>query len=284
MTTSGSGSGPRLPRRNLGARTPTSRPRKVAGRQSATTDPTDLDEPIEPIDEEPGGPLEPEADTDPDVPDDVPDDVADDVPDDVADDVVESARESEPHHTQWPIEDPLEDVTQEKVSTPSRRVTVIAVALIVLLAGVAAAEGWYLWGRPDPVVSSQTPVVTGEVTATTAVDAAAKSAVDIVSSSYETYDEQVDLAASKMTDTFAEKFRETKAEIKKQFIAEKTNVTAEVSAQGVVQASAKQVIALVFLDQSTTKDGGQLKVAQYKVLVTVVRTASGWLVSQLETI
>lgn len=241
---SASGPGPRQPRR--GARTPTSRPRRVAGHASSSTEPL---EPVEesPVEEHPVGPVE------------------------------ETIEESAPEHVEWPVE-------EEPERAPSPRTTRLLVALVVLLALVAAGEAFYVYGQDDPVVSSDRPVVTGKVAATSAVDAAARSAVDIVSSSFRTYDEQVDLAASKMTDAFAEEFRQTKTEIREDFIAQKTEVTAEVAAQGVVQASPEQVVALVFLDQSTTKAGTDLNVAQYKILVTVVRTEGGWLVSQMETI
>lgn len=240
-----SGPGPRPPKRPLGARTPTARPRKVAGRTSGADDP-----------------------------------VVDDSAEDSAEDVTQEAPEPEARHehVEWPVED------EQERPPPSRRTTGLLVALVVLLAAVTAGEAFYVYGQDDPVVSAKRPVVTGKVAATSAVDAAARSAVDIVSSSFRTYDEQVDLAASKMTDSFAEEFRQTKAEIREDFIAQKTEVTAEVAAQGVVQASPEQVVALVFLDQSTTKAGTDLNVAQYKILVTVVRTEGGWLVSQMETI
>ncbi|GEP37346.1 hypothetical protein NPS01_10090 [Nocardioides psychrotolerans] len=236
---SASGPGPRPPKRPRGARTPTSRPRKVAGRTSGPGDPLD-----EALAEAPASAPEPEV---------------------------------HHEHVEWPIED-------EQERPPSRLTTGLLAGLVVLLAVVAAGEGFYLYGQDDPVVSSDRPIVTGKVAATSAVDTAARSAVDIVSSSFRTYDEQVDLAASKMTDSFAEEFRQTKDEIRDDFVAQKTEVTAEVAAQGVVQASPEQVVALVFLDQSTTKAGTDLNVAQYKILVTVVRTEGGWLVSQLETI
>ena len=244
---SASGPGPRQPR--SGARTPTSRPRRVAGHASSST------EPLAPVE---GNPVEESP-------------------------VEETIEESVPEHVEdvdWPVEN-------ESERAPSRRPTRFLVGLLgllVLLALVAAGEAFYVYGQDDPVVSSGRPVVTGKVAATSAVDAAARSAVDIVSSSHGTYDEQVDLAASKMTDTFAEEFRQTKTEIREDFIAQETEVTAEVAAQGVVQASPEQVVALVFLDQSTTKAGTDLNVAQYKILVTVVRTDGGWLVSQMETI
>lgn len=241
---SASGGGPRQPRRR--AHTPTSRPRKVAGRQPSPDGPPEAIEAVE---------TDAEAESE------------------VGEEHVE------PHeHVEWPVEGAAPG------QPAARRGTRLLVALIVLLTLVAAGEAFYVYGQDDPVVSSDRPVVTGKVAATSAVDAAARSAVDIVSSSFGTYDEQVDLAASKMTDAFAQEFRQTKTEIREDFIAQKTEVTAEVAAQGVVQASSDQVIALVFLDQSTTKAGTDLNVAQYKILVTVVRTDGGWLVSQLETI
>lgn len=249
---SASGPGPRQPRRPLGARTPTARPRKVAGRTSdqvdatGSTGPTSPTDPVEPV--EGASPAESE--------------------------VVEPEHHE---HVEWPVEE------QPEQPAP-RRTTRLLVALLVLLVLVAAGEAFYVYGQDEPTISATRPVVTGKVAATSAVDAAARSAVDIVSSSFRTYDEQVDLAASKMTDAFAEEFRQTKAEIREDFVAQKTEVTAEVAAQGVVQASPEQVIALVFLDQSTTKAGSDLNVAQYKILVTVVRTDGGWLVSQMETI
>lgn len=246
---SASGPGPRQPKRPLGARTPTARPRKVAGRTS---------EPVEPVDaREPVVPVEPVEEPPPAAP---------------------AVEEPEHHeHVEWPVEEALEQPA-------SRRTTRLLVALVVLLALAAAGEAFYVYGQDEATISATRPVVTGKVAATSAVDAAARSAVDIVSSSFGTYDDQVDLAASKMTDAFAEEFRRTKAEIRDDFIAQKTEVTAEVAAQGVVQASPEQVIALVFLDQSTTKAGSDLNVAQYKILVTVVRTDGGWLVSQMESI
>lgn len=250
-----SGPGARPPRRPLGgARTPASRPRKVAGSGAPVERPRD--EVVEPDVVEPDVEVEaaPDVERMPEPP--------------------EEAHE----HVEWPIEE------QPEEPAPARRTTALLVALVVLLAGAAAGEALYVWGQDDPVLSSARPVVTGKVAATSAVDSAARSAVDIVSSSFRTYDDQVDLAAATMTDAFAEEFRATKAEIREEFVAQRTEVTAEVAAQGVVQASAEEVVALVFLDQSTTKDGGDLNVAQYKILVTVVRTDGGWLVSQMETI
>jgi Mce-associated membrane protein len=251
MSTSG-----RPKRPKLGARTPTSRPRKVAGRAAGTgfelTDRV-ADEVIvaEPI----GEPTEEQ----------------------VEEQVDQPVAESEEHHAlpDWPNEDP------PSVPHAGRR-TAVLVALIVLLAGVAAAEGWYLWGGEDPVVSTDRPVVIGQVSVASAVDVAAQSAAQVTAWSYETYDEDVEADAALLTDEFAEEFRATKEASRDKVMSQQLAVTAEVSMQGVVRASAEQVVALVYLDQSATKDGAELELRQYTILVTVLRTDSGWLISKME--
>ena len=244
MTTPGSG--PREPRRpKLGARTPTARPRKVAGRPTGTGP-----EPVEPVE-------------------------TDDVPAEVPAEPVEPAEEHEHHLQDWPNE-------EQPAPRRSRLVTAILVAVVVLLVGVAAAEGWYLWGSEDPVVSTERPVVIGQVSVASAVDVAAKSAAKVTAWSYETYDEDVDADAALLTDEFAEEFRTTKEASREKVMSQKLAVTAEVAMQGVVRASPEQVVALVYLDQSATKDGTQLELRQYTILVTVLRTDSGWLISKME--
>ena len=167
-----------------------------------------------------------------------------------------------------------------------RRTTIALVAALVVLLAVGIAETIYLVRDDTPTVSAQRPVVTGTLTQRAAVDAAAKSTEEILSTSYEDYDHQIDQATSKMTDTFAEQYRQTADGIKDQFIAQRTKLQFKVVAQGVVQASPEQVQALLFLNQYVEKTvDGQPKtdIAQYRALVTVVHTDQGWLVSNIET-
>jgi Mce-associated membrane protein len=163
------------------------------------------------------------------------------------------------------------------------RTTLVLVVALVLLIGVAAAEGWYLWLREEPVVSAGRPVVTGEVAHRAAVEAASEAADDIVSTSYKNYDEQVDQAVSKMTDGFAGKYRQTAEDVRDQFVDAKKEVQVEVAAAGVVRASPSQVEALLFLNQYVTTDGKDTAYTPYRALVTVVDTDQGWLVSDIET-
>lgn len=256
------GSGPRQPRRpKLGARTPTARPRKVAGRP-AGPGPEPETEPVEtelPVDEEPVD----EQVEEPAAPDGRGDEGPDDEP-------------GEEHHLQdWPNEEPPPHLHP-------RRPIAILVAAIVLLAGIAAAEGWYLWGSDDPVVSAGRPVVIGQVSVASAVDVAAKSAAKASAWSYESFDEDLEADLALMTDEFAKEFRETKEATRAKVMSQKLAVTTEVAMQGVVRASPEQVVALVYLNQSTTKAGQPLEVRQYTIVVTVLRTDSGWLISDME--
>lgn len=167
-----------------------------------------------------------------------------------------------------------------------RRTTIALLVAVVVLVAVGVAEVVYLARGATPTLSASRPVVTGELTHRAAVEAAARSTEEILSTGYEDYDEQVDQATAKMTDTFAEQYRQTSAGIRDKFIAAKTRLQVKAVAQGVVQASPAQVQALLFLDQYVEKtENGQPRTdyRQYRALVTVVHTDQGWLVSNIET-
>ncbi len=104
-----------------------------------------------------------------------------------------------------------------------------------------------------------------------------------MATSYQDYDAQVDEAAALMTPAFAEEYRQTAADVEDAIVAGKTEVQVSVVAQGVVRADQEQVQALVFLNMFTTKNGKEPVFTPYRVLVTVVNTDQGWLVSDLET-
>ena len=160
------------------------------------------------------------------------------------------------------------------------------IVAIVLLLGIGVAEVVYLTRDDDPTVSSARPVVVGDATRAEAVRTAAQSTEEILSTTYEDYDEQVEQATAKMTDTFAAEYRETSDGIRDRFLDQRTRLQVKAVGQSVVQASPEQVQALLFLDQYVEKrEKGRptTDFAQYRALVTVVHTDQGWLVSDIET-
>ena len=254
MTSTSRPPGRRPARPVVGSRNPTGRPRKVAGRSGEPAPAADRDtlhEPPPPADVPPPPPVD-------DRPPEGPPEGVDAPPD------RESPATAEP-------------------SPPGRLSTLVLVVAIVLLVGVAVAEGWYLWLRDDPVVSAERPVVTGEVAHRSAVEAASEAADDIVSTSHKNYDEQVEQAVSKMTDGFASQYRKTAEDVREQFVDAKKEVQVEVAAAGVVRASPTQVEALLFLNQYVSTDGEETAYTPYRALVTVVDTEQGWLVSDIQT-
>ena len=156
------------------------------------------------------------------------------------------------------------------------------VAVLALVAG-----GLFAWDAfrddDDAAKPSKQPIVISSDDATAGVDAAAKAAETILTRSYQDYDQQLDDATALMTDAFAKEFRKTRDDVQEEFVAAKTDQQARVVAQGVVHATRTEVQALVFLNQYVSKDAGDTTYTPYRVLVTVLHTDRGWLVSALDT-
>lgn len=166
----------------------------------------------------------------------------------------------------------------------SRRVTVVLLGVVAVLALVAG--GLFAWDavRDDDVAKpSKQPVVVSADDATTAVDAAAKSAQTILTRTYQDYDKQVDAATDLMTPAFAKEFRTTTDDVKDKFVADQTDQQVRVVGQGVVHATRTEVQALLFLNYYVSKAGGDTTYTAYRALVTVVNTNGGWLVSGIDT-
>ncbi|WP_395695395.1 hypothetical protein [Nocardioides sp.] len=169
---------------------------------------------------------------------------------------------------------------------PRRRTNLVLLVVVAVLLVIGAAETWYLTRDDSPAPSSSRPVVVGDATRGEAVETAARTTEDLFSTTYQGYDQQVREATAKTTSAFATKYQKTADGIRDAFVARRTRMQTEVVGQSVVQASAEQVQALLFLNQYVQKvvDGQpRTDYSQYRALVTVVRTEHGWLVSDITT-
>ena len=259
-----------VPRRPVSSRTPTPRPRRVAGRGTAAGSAPEADE---------------ETTTTPD-----------------------STLETTPAETSPPETAPAETTpeTESRDEAPERsqrglgevfagrRTTTVLSAATVALALLAAGLGVWLWQHDEePVPARPTdgaiavpegrPVLLSAADAQVAVAAAAEAASTIVATSYQDYDEQVEEAVALMTDAFAEEYRQTAEDVKQRILDTKTEVQVTIVAQGVVRANTSEVQGLLFLNQYSSKDGGDTTYTPYRALVTVVNTDAGWRVSGLDT-
>jgi Mce-associated membrane protein len=165
----------------------------------------------------------------------------------------------------------------------SRPATVALGTCALVLAAVGGAEAWYLWGTSAPTTSAERPVVVGDIDAQSAVDTAATDAAAIFSASWRRYDAHLAQVTSLMTDDMAVRYRATAQPVRGRVVASRTSTVTRVAASGVVRASSDEVLALLFLDQRTSTDGGPPSYAARRALVTMVHGDGGWLVANVQT-
>jgi Mce-associated membrane protein len=243
------------PRRPSSSRTPTSRPRRLAG-QDLTKAPAEppLVEPVETAAVE--APAEPPLVEPVETP-------------------AAEAPADTPDSTERPGLAALFD---------SRRATTVLVSLVAVLALVAGGLfAWDAYRGDDKIKPSKQPVVMGSDDATAGVEAAAKAAATILTRNYQKYDQQIDDATALMTPGFAKLFRDKADDVEPEFVADKIDQQVRVVAQGVVHATRTEVQALLFMNYYVSKDAGDTTYTPYRVLVTVVHTDRGWLVSNIDT-
>lgn len=166
------------------------------------------------------------------------------------------------------------------MTTRTRRVlSAVAVLLTVLL----VAEGWFVFGAADPAPSAERPVVVGAVAEGSAVESAARSTSVILSYGYEGFDAQIADATGLMTASFADEFQASTETARDRFLDQRVTQEVRVVASSVVRATDEEVQALLFVDRYLARAGKGTSVTPYRALVTVVRSDTGWLVSNIET-
>ena len=249
----------------VGSRTPTSRPRRVAGKPA-----------------DPSGEVEVEVENIQTTPAEAEIDAASvDLDEPAVASVVAEPEVEKPKVEKPKVEKPRKPAS--KAPATSSRTTLGLTVAIVLLSLLGATEAWYLWGRDDQaLVSSGRPIVANELDQAAAVDAAAKAAEVAFSGSYETYDADTAAALKLVSPEFRPAFEKTKADAKAGWIAGKLVVKATVTNQGAIRASAKEAEVLLFLEMQTTKEGEALTITPYTLNVKMVHRDQGWLVADIE--
>lgn len=161
-------------------------------------------------------------------------------------------------------------------------------ALVLLLVGVVLAGatglGWWWRGQEAGTVRpTLTTPVTSVASVEPGVEAAARLSEQVLSYDWQRFDDGVarveqDLAPG-FRDDFARTMRDTRAEA----VAQKVTLRAVVRDRAVVSASARRVVALVYVDQLTSSEGSMTQRRdQTRVLVTVTRDGGQWRVSRMD--
>ncbi|SDZ29094.1 Mce-associated membrane protein [Micromonospora pattaloongensis] len=157
-----------------------------------------------------------------------------------------------------------------------RRIPLVPVLVAAtLLAAIAAGSAWHGQHRAqqrDAAVRSSLATAT----------AAAKA---IFSYDYRTFDASVANGRTFVTGEFADEYAQTTAALKETATKQQAVVLAEVSATGVVTATADRVELLVYLNQyrRNVSTAGE-KVDQNRVVLTMVPVGADWKVARAAAI
>jgi Mce-associated membrane protein len=190
------------------------------------------------------------------------------------------------------------------------RVTRVLLATIVLLTALTLAMAGWLWLGGDDADEAAAPPPEGEIAvpegrpillpwadAQAAAATAAEAATTALATNWQEYDAQLDEKVALMTPGFAEEFRTTATDAKAGVVEGRLDIAVRVVAQSVVRANASEVQVTTAGGEQPTgegstggesteeqpQDGAGTTVSPYRVLVTMVNTDGGWLVSDLET-
>ena len=158
-----------------------------------------------------------------------------------------------------------------------RRVTVVALALVVASAVAAGSVYWWLY-RPDQLTGAE---------AQQQVVAAAKEGIEAaLSYSPETLDKDLATAKSHLTGQFLDYYSDFTAKVVTPAAKQKgVKTEANVARAAVSQMRPNKADVLVFVNQVTTsKDRPTPALATSTVMVTMVRSGDRWLIAEFNPV
>lgn len=242
----------------VGSRTPSSAPRRVAGRPNRG----DADRaPVEHLD----------------------------VPE-------EAGEPNEPMERKQPREPAAGGVLTRSRTTTVLSVALAVLVLVVgglVFLLVRDADGTEAW-RHDvgeeftAPADDDHPVTVNSIEWRNATEAATRAVTDILTVDWKTYDQHLDEVQKLMTPRFAEDYAVTAGDSRGRFIQSKADYDFAVVGQSVVSATEDEVTSLLFLNQYVYKGEGKSRVGpdvyQVRVVVTAVRDGDEWLVDELDAL
>ncbi|SDS15070.1 hypothetical protein SAMN04488570_1244 [Nocardioides scoriae] len=162
--------------------------------------------------------------------------------------------------------------------------TALVLLLVVVVLGATTALGW--WWR-DQGAGAARPTLRTPVTSVTSIEpgsrAAAELSARVLSYDWGTFDADATRVEADLAPGFREDYARTMRDTRSEALAEKVVLRAAVRDSAVVSASARRVVALVYLDQVTSAQGSMTQRRdQTRVLVTVTRDGGQWRVSRMD--
>ena len=156
-------------------------------------------------------------------------------------------------------------------------------AVVLVLALAAVVVGSVLVGRHAWNAHTATDgQVVSEATRSVYLDEVSRATAAVLSYRAASFDADSKKAEGLMTASMKAQYLETLDKVRANVGKYGLNLTAKVAAVGLVSATESEVKALAFINQTTTAKGSKnTQVDQNRALVTMVKTAAGWRISDI---
>jgi hypothetical protein len=199
--------------------------------------------------------------------------------------VIEHTPEEQPPPSVSSDEEPPPPVEPLEAARSSRtpllsslRLMVGLLVLCLVLAGVAA----YAFSTRDDSAKNGGPITSAAARAS-GLEAATTLTQKVLSYNWQTLDKDVKSSEAVLAPSFRTEYAKTMAGVHAQTLKNQVKLTAQAVATSVVSATPRKVVALVFVNQSTTAKGTtNERLDQNRVLVTLTRDAGEWRVSKMD--
>lgn len=170
----------------------------------------------------------------------------------------------------------MTDETPPRSALASPWLTAVLLLAALVLGSLAALEAY-----DDRSRTSAAPApALGEKARTRLQDLAARSAEDVLTYGHDTFDEDVEATARRLTPEFAVDYAAGMQRVRADTLADRIDQQAAAVAAGVASATDARADVLVFVNQETTSGTtGARRVERNRLVVRLVRQGGAWSVA-----
>ena len=159
----------------------------------------------------------------------------------------------------------------------------LSAVLLVLCLVLAGAVGVAWWRARDTGSAPGTDAITSASAREDGREAAGRLTQTVLSYDWRTLDEDVAAASRVSAPSFRAQYARAMSGVRAQTVRNRVTLTAAPVDTAIVSATASRLVALVFVDQTTTARGSaNRRLDQNRVLVTLTRHGGEWRVSKMD--
>ena len=158
----------------------------------------------------------------------------------------------------------------------------IGLVVLCLLLSCVAGVAWWRSEHPEKGAAPDGAITSSEAR-DAGMQAAARLTQKVLSYDWKTLDADNKANQAVLAPSFRKEYSETMSGVKAEAVKNQVKLTASTQATSIVSATENKVVALVFLNQTTTAKGtANQRVDSSRVLVTLTRHGGDWRISKLK--